>query len=109
MDNGFYEYYSMNLQVNSIQFQGAGFNKGTQNHALDQIFILNATDLSEGTFACYYRPDSLEPQPLLTNYLADKKAFVIKTVTATKFSDILNIYYGSSNKGDLNLCDYRSW
>ena len=109
MKQGNYEYYSMSLQANSIQFQGTKFNKGTQNHTLDQIFILNATDFSEATFACYYSSDSLEPQPLLTDYIGEKKAFVIKTVKPTKFSQIMNIYFGSSNRGDLNLCDFRSW
>ena len=68
MYNQDYEYYSVNVQANTIQFQPAGFNKGTQPHVLDKLIIVNAADFAEGSFACYYSPNSLVPQPLVTRY-----------------------------------------
>jgi hypothetical protein len=62
MNNQMYEYYNINFQKNSIQIEGTNFNKGTQPHELDQILIVNAADLNETNFACYFPPNSLVPQ-----------------------------------------------
>ena len=93
-----YEYYSVNVQANTIQFQPSDFNKGNQPHVLDKLIIVNAADLAEGSFACYYSPNSLVPQPLVTRYNTASMALEItSTNSQLKFSDILNVYYGSSN------------
>jgi hypothetical protein len=109
MKNQMYEYYFFQFQQNSIQVEPTRFDKGTQPHLLDQFIIVNAADLSETNFACYFTPDSLEPQPLTPTYLADKQALSITSPTPLKFSQILNVYYGSSNKGDVNLCNVHSF
>ena len=110
MDNNNYEYYSVNVQANSIQFQPSDFNKGTQPHVLDKIVIVNAADLAEGSFACYYPPNSLVPQPLVTYYNIAKLALEITSDNKQlKFSDILNVYYGSSNNFDVNMCDQHTF
>ena len=71
---------------------------------------MNAADLADVNFACYFPPNSLVPQALLPEYLKDQSALTIKSAgAALKFSDILNIYYGSSNKGDLNVCNPHSF
>jgi len=104
-----YDYYNLQAQAGSIQFQPSGDNQGTQPHVLDQIVLVNAGDLNETNFACYFTPSSLVPQPLNTWYNTEKKALVLLPATSTKFSQILNIYYGSSNNKDLNICNQHSF
>jgi hypothetical protein len=108
MDNTLYEYYSINVQANSIQFQGAGFNKGNQPHVLDQIVLVNAADLSEVNFACYYPVGTLEAQMMHPYFDTVKNALYLKGDGPLKFSQIQNVYYGSSNKGDVNLCQNKT-
>lgn len=36
-------------------------------------------------------------------------ALILTPQTPTKFNEILNVYYGSANKKDLNLCDPHSF
>lgn len=71
--------------------------------------LVNAPDLNDTNFACYFPPNSLVPQQLDTWYNKDKEALIISTQQATKFSQILNIYYGSSLKNDLNICNQHSF
>lgn len=106
MDNLNYEYYDISLQAKSLQFNGAGFNKGTQPHLLDEIVLLNAGDLEYITSACYYSPTSLTATTMQVSWDPKTKALHIAPMSATKFSDILNIYY--SGKGDVNLCTNAS-
>jgi cytochrome bd-type quinol oxidase subunit 1 len=63
-----------------------------------------AGDLQNVDFACYYRPDSLIPVMMTPLYSGDKTTLYLKPQQAVKFSDIENIYYGSQQNGDLNLC-----
>lgn len=71
--------------------------------------MVNAADLNDTNFACYFSPNSLVPQQLDTWYNTDKQALVILPQQALKFSQILNIYYGSSLKNDLNICNQHSF
>ena len=98
------------MQANSIQVQPWSKNKGLQNHTLDKIFLLNADDLQGVNYACYYRPNSLDPVPLQVEPMPEKRAIslVAQGQTPVKFSDILNVYYGSSNTSQLNLCNKKS-
>jgi len=102
MDNLLYEYYDINLQAKSIQVSGAGFNKGTQPHILDEIVVVNAADLEYITTACYFSPSSLTATMMQVSYDGPTKSLHIKPMGQTKFSDILNVYF--SGKGDLNMC-----
>lgn len=106
MDNLLYEYYDISLQAKSIQVNGAGFNKGTQPHILDEIVVVNAPDLEYITTACYFSPTSLTATTMQVSWNPATKALHITPMTATKFSDILNVYY--SGKGDLNMCTNAS-
>lgn len=109
MNNQNYEYYNVQFQANSIQFQGTRFNKGTQIHKLDSLIIVNAADLSDVNFACYFTPNSLEPQAMTANYLPDQQALYLTSATPLTFSQIRSVHYGSSNDGDVNLCNQHSF
>ena len=61
IDNGDFEYYNIYVQANSIQFKPDADYNGKQEHKLDKIALVNAVDLSQVDFACFYRPDSLSP------------------------------------------------
>lgn len=100
-----YEYYNIQAQAKSIQFQPSGFNKGTQPHLLDKLILVNAKDLNETNFACYFAPDSLVPQPLDITHDLPNFAVHLSPRTPLKFSQLLNVYYGSSLSNDLNICD----
>jgi hypothetical protein len=102
MDNCLYEYYDISLQANSIQVDAARSGYGGQPHILDQIVILNAADLSDVTTACYYRPDGLVVQGLQTYYNTTTNALFLRTIQATKLSDIHTIYFSGSN--GVNMC-----
>jgi hypothetical protein len=72
---------------------------------LDKIALVNAADLSQVDFACFYRPDSLSPVEMTPLYDSLNKALTLTPKgDSVKFSEIENIYYGSNAKGDLNLC-----
>lgn len=64
--------------------------------------ILNAADLKAASFACYMGPDKSFTD-LKVKYDDINQALRITTLSDTKFSQILNIYYGMA--GDINLCD----
>jgi hypothetical protein len=75
-----YEYYDINLQANSIQFDAARSNYGYQPHQLDEIVIVNAADLSGVTTACYYRPDGLVAQGLQSYFNKATNSLHLKTL-----------------------------
>lgn len=85
-------------------------NKRNQPHTIDKIVLVNAADLSETNFACYFAPNSLVPQIMDTMYHPEKLALSITPRTAgLKIGDINNLYYGSTLKGDLNVCNKHSF
>lgn len=110
MNNRDWEYYSIQVQANSIQVQTSDGNKRNQPHSIDQFVLVNAADLNETNFACYFAPNSLVPQQLDTLYHPEKMALTITPRTAgLKIGDINNLYYGSTIKGDLNVCNKHSF
>jgi hypothetical protein len=105
LDNEEWEYYRIYAQSNSIQVKGWKHYTGKQPHQLDKIALVAAADLKDTDFACFYRQDNpLQPVMMTPLYDTDKKTLYLKPLQAVKFSDIENIYYGSKQKGDLNLC-----
>jgi alpha-glucosidase (family GH31 glycosyl hydrolase) len=61
IQNEDWEYYRIYAQAHSIQVKGWKHYTGKQPHQLDKIALVNADDLKDTDFACYYRPDSLQP------------------------------------------------
>jgi hypothetical protein len=104
-----YEYYNVQFQANSIQFRATRFDKGKQPHHLDSLIIVNAADLKDTNFACYFTPDSLEPQQLTATYQADQKALYLTSAAPLTFGMLRSVNYGSSNNKDLNLCNPHSF
>ena len=106
-DNDF-EYYNIYAQANSIQFKpDDDYSQGErQPHTLDKFALVNAENISQADFACFYRPNSLTPVELTPKYDPTLKTLYLtpKDGQSVKFSEIENVYYGSSSKGDLNLC-----
>jgi hypothetical protein len=85
-------------------------NKRNQTHVIDQILLVNAEDLKDTNFVCYFGPNSLVPQIMNATYLPDKLALSITPRTAgLKIGDINNLYFGSTLKGDLNICNKHSF
>ena len=104
-----FEYHSIKVQVNSIQFQMLEGTRGTQDTILSEIKILNAKDLKDVTFACYYNRE-LQIKPLKFAYLDLELALQIEAADASdvlKFNQVLNIYYGGAK--DVNLCVQESF
>lgn len=69
-DNDF-EYYNIYAQANSIQFKpDDDYSQGErQPHTLDKFALVNAEDLSQVDFACFYRPNNLTPVELTPKYV----------------------------------------
>jgi hypothetical protein len=109
IDDGKFEYYNIYVQANSVQFKGDASYGGpdAQPHTLDKIALVNAEDLANVDFACYYTPDSLIPIGMTPRYDGNLKTLFITPAQATRFSDIENVYYGSTSRGDLNLCEEK--
>jgi hypothetical protein len=64
-------------------------NKRNQTHVIDQILLVNAEDLKDTNFVCYFGPNSLVPQIMNATYLPDKLALSITPRTAgLKIGDI---------------------
>lgn len=101
-----YEYYQINHQTQSLQFTLSAGTFGAQNHVFDKAIIVDAKDLSGANFACAY-DTSFNKINFLAYYDEKMQALELRSdqETPLKFSDIKVIYYGSTDKGDLNLCD----
>lgn len=86
---------------------GAG-TEGAQDTQFEKLVIVDAEDLSDTDFACYFTP-KLEIVQMQLYYDKVKKALHIIPKDKIKFSDFKQINYGSSEKKDLNLCDEKSY
>jgi hypothetical protein len=76
---------------------------------MDQIIIADAEDLKGINFACVFDHD-MNSKPLSIKYLEDRRALKISPAdTPLKYSDIKNIYFGSSDNRDVNMCDPLSY
>ena len=104
-----YEYYTVLHQAKSVQFQLAQGTRGQQNAFLDQVVIANAADLKYVSFACVMTPQGGFVSLKKPKYDDVTNSVYISTNGDLKFSDILNVYYGSQHDGDLNLCDPTSF
>jgi len=82
----------------------AGGQRGQQDSQFDQILIADANDLKYTSFACYMDA-SKNFHDLQTKYDDVSNSLFITTKDQIKFSDILNIYYGSAKEKDVNLCN----
>lgn len=110
MSNRDWEYYNVQLQAGSIQVQTSDQNKRNQPHLIDQIVLVNAADLNETNFACYFPAGSLAPQPMDISFSTEKKALSLAPRSGPfKLGDIDYVYYGSSNKHELNVCNKHSF
>jgi hypothetical protein len=83
-----YDYYTIYAQANSVQFKASPDNKNLQSHNIDQIVLVNATDLKTVDFACYFGKDSLVPFPLFPQHNETLNALFIKPKHDLKFSMI---------------------
>jgi hypothetical protein len=61
-----------------------------------EFVILNAADLKSTSFACYY-DRSLQMTNLDISFDDATKSLHLKSTTDVKFSQIMNIYYGSAD------------
>ena len=74
---------------------------------MEELLIVDAADLKDVNFACGMDGMMKNVINMKTTYIAAKKMLKISpdTENPVKFSDIANVYFGSSTNGDLNLCD----
>jgi hypothetical protein len=101
-----FEYYNIQLQAQSFQFKLAQGHSGSQNHILDKLMIVNAADLSDTNFACLF-DNNMKSRPMTVNFVKEKNLLEITPADEDPlmFHDVSNVYFGSSDKGDVNLCD----
>lgn len=69
--------------------------------------IVDAADLKDVNFACGMDTQMKNVATFTPIYMDDKKLLKISpdTQNPVKFSDIANVYFGSSKNGDINICD----
>ena len=74
---------------------------------MEELLIVDAADLKDVNFACGMDGMMKNVINMKATYIAAKKMLKISpdTENPVKFSDIANVYFGSSTNGDLNLCD----
>lgn len=56
LHKGTYEYYTMTYQEKTIQKRLSDGQHGTHKANIDKVIIMNAADLSDTSFACYFTP-----------------------------------------------------
>lgn len=104
-----HEYYTIQHQAKSIQFQLAAGQRGQQQAFVDKFVIANASDLQYVSFACIMTPQNTFISLKKPTFDSVTNTVSITTDGTVKFSDVLNVYYGSQHDGDLNLCDPISY
>lgn len=77
---------------------------------MDQLLIADADDLEHVNFACVF-DHNMQSRDMRPRFIKEKRALrlSIEGPTPLKFSDIKNIYFGNSDKGDINFCDPLSY
>ena len=105
---GKFEYYQINVQANSIQMFFAEGNRGTQDHTLDQVLLVNGEDLKNVKYACYL-DHQLGIHAMDVAYLDTLKALRIapKQGETLKYNSFQAIHFAGD--GDVNMCDPLSY
>eukprot|EP00347_Sterkiella_histriomuscorum_P006514 403352477 len=107
-----YEYYKIRLQANSFSFridQIVSYLQGIHPETLEKLIIVDAKDLNLTDFACGMDKNMNKFMNFKINYIEQTQVLEIIPERSIKFSELYNVYFGSSQDNDINLCDPKTF